>query len=375
MFKKLFGSKKQEEKRVSVDSSLKTLLEVDEIIHETNEAISIVFKNPESGAYDYKPGQFLTLIVPIKGQEVRRSYSLCTTPFADKKMAVTVKRIEDGLVSNYLNDNLKVGDKIKVLEPMGSFTTQFSTDSYRHLVMIGGGSGITPLMSILRSALIKEPNSMISLIYANRNQDSVIFQDKIESLTQTYGDRFHVVNILDEAPEGWEGHQGLLTTDKLQEIFKELPKRDQAFTEYFLCGPSGMMDVVLKTLGILNIGKKQVHREIFVSTSNNPLNNKTEQEQSDMGLISREVTIILRGNEHKFTVEPEQSILEAGLDLDLDMPFSCQSGLCTACRGKLISGQVKMDESDGLTEAEKDQGYVLNCTGHPMTDDVRIEID
>ncbi len=374
MFKKIFKNKKEDNKEQSKSSARYFDLKVSKINRETKDAITIYFENPDSGLPEYKSGQFLTLVVPVGGSELRRSYSLCTTPHADKEMAVTVKRIQDGVVSNHLNDTLKVGDRLKVMEPMGVFTTNFSINSYRHLILIGGGSGITPLISILRSALIKEPNSIVSLIYANRDVDSIIFRDYLNELENDYGDRLNIKHILDNPAEDWDGHSGLLTPEKLKSIISELPTRDDEFTEYFLCGPTGMMEIVRDTLEEMKIDKKNIHRESFVSKSSNPLNNATQEQQSDLGREAREVTIILDGDEHQFQVESEETILEAGLDRDIDMPFSCQSGLCTACRGKLISGKVEMDESEGLSEKEIKDGYVLCCVGHPMTDDVKIEI-
>lgn len=371
MFKKLFNNKKEEP---SSSGAQYYNLKVDKIVKETEDAISIHFENPETGLPDYESGQFLTLIVPVDGKELRRSYSLCSTPFADKLMAVTVKRITDGVVSNYLNDNLKEGDEMRLMEPMGVFTTKFNINSYRHLILIGGGSGITPLISILRSALLEEPNTIVSLIYANRDIDSIIFKDRLNDLATDYGDRLTLKHILDNPPEDWEGHSGLINPDKLKSILAELPQRDEEFTEYFLCGPTGMMDIVKDTLENIGIDKRYVHRESFVSKSSNPLNNKTQEEQSQSGREAHEVTIVLDGDEHNFLVESEETILEAGLDRDIDMPFSCQSGLCTACRGRLLSGQVEMDESEGLSEQEIKDGYVLCCVGHPLTDNVKIEI-
>ena len=373
MFKKLFSNKKKEENE-SKSSARYYDLKVSQVKKETKDAISIYFENPSTGLPDYKPGQFLTLVVPVNNSEVRRSYSLCSTPFEDKQMAVTVKRIQDGLVSNHLNDNLKVGDIMRVMEPMGVFTTAFNVNSYRHLVLIGGGSGITPLMSILRSVLIKEPQTMVSLIYANRDIDSIIFNDHLNELESDYGDRLTIKHVLDNPPTDWDSYSGLLDSEKLKSILSDLPQRDDEFTEYFLCGPNGMMEIVRSTLDSLGISKKNIHRESFVSKSSNPLNDKTEEQQNDVGRKAQEVTIILDGEEHKFSVESEQTILEAGLDLDIDMPFSCQSGLCTACRGKLVSGKVEMDESEGLSEQEINEGFVLCCVGHPLTDDVKIQI-
>ncbi|ELR68917.1 Flavodoxin reductases (ferredoxin-NADPH reductases) family 1 [Fulvivirga imtechensis AK7] len=348
-------------------------LKVKEIIQETKDAITIVFDKPEQ-KLTYKSGQFLTLIVPVDDKEIRRAYSLCSSPFVDNDPAVTVKRVEGGLMSNWLPDHLKVGDTVKVMEPMGVFTTEYKADNKRHIVMFAGGSGITPMMSITKSTLTQEPESIISLIYCNRDIDSIIFKEQLEALQTDYEGRFHVIHILDDAPMNWQGHSGLLNHDMLVKIFERIPNWGPDNTTYLMCGPEGMMKNVENLLEEQKINKDHIFKESFVAGTIDKELKKEGAEPSDSEIVTREVTVIYDGEEHKFTVEPDATILETALDLGIDLPYSCQSGLCTACRGKCISGKVKLDEEEGLSDAELEEGYVLTCVGHPLTDDVIIEI-
>ena len=343
---------------------------VKEVITEIEEAKTIVFEQPEP-KLEYKPGQFLALISNIDGNSVRRSYSMSSSPYCEDDIAVTIKRVASGLMSNFLNDTIKVGDRIDVLEPMGQFTTEYSSDNKRHLIMFAGGSGITPLMSIAKSTLKVEAESIVSLIYANRDIDSIIFKDEFQRLEEKYEGRLHVIHILDNAPLEWQGHSGLLNHDMLIKLFERIPKWDNDKTTYLMCGPEGMMNNVETLLEEQKIPQDRIYKESFVSgIINKPeVSTITTDEQ-----VSRKVTIVYDDEEFIVDVPPDQPILDAALDMEIDLPFSCQSGLCTACRGKCISGEVKMDEDEGLSEAEKDAGYVLPCVSHPLTDDVKIVI-
>lgn len=373
-FKKPAAKKEEQQEKKSSSVKYHTL-KVREVIKETADAISIVFEQPEE-KIPYKPGQFFTLIPTIEGKKVRRAYSVCTSPFVDPHPAVTVKRVQDGLVSNYLNDTLKAGDMLEVMEPMGVFTVEPQQEHARHVILLGGGSGITPLMSIAKSVLHMEPDSQVSLIYANRSEESIIFKAGLDALEKKYAGRFHVTHVLEQLPASWICPTGLLNPELLKELLDKLPKAAPAYTEYYMCGPEGMMVNVEETLKELNIPKEQVHRESFVAGKTEKVEGAADPVKAagDDAPKSREVTVILDGEEHKFTVEPDKTILETALDLDIDLPYSCQSGLCTACRGKCLSGKVKLDEEEGLSESEIDEGYVLTCVGHPLTDDVVIEI-
>jgi ring-1,2-phenylacetyl-CoA epoxidase subunit PaaE len=348
-------------------------LRVKNIIQETKDAISIVFDHPQSGKINYKPGQFLTLISKVNDKEIRRAYSLCSSPFADQDLVVTVKRVEKGLMSNWLPDHLKVGATLKIMEPMGQFTTEYSADNKRHIILFAGGSGITPMMSIIKSIMIQEPNSICSLIYCNRDIDSIIYKEELEKLELKDEGRLHVIHILDNAPMNWQGYSGLLNRDMLTKLFERIPDWGVANTTYLMCGPEGMMMNVESLLNAQGISKEKIFKESFVQGTINK-EEKKETVTASEELRAREVTIRYDGQEYKVMVPPHKAILETALDQGIDLPYSCQSGLCTACRGKALSGKVKLDEEEGLSQSERAEGYVLTCVGHPLTDDVVIEI-
>ena len=363
--------KKDKEKKEEPKSSQHYFdLMVKAIVQETKDAISIVFQQPEK-KITYKSGQFLTLISTVNGKEIRRAYSLCSSPFVDDDLAVSVKRVEDGLMSNWLPDNLKAGQKLKVMEPMGQFTTEFLKTNKRHLIMFGGGSGITPMMSIIKSTLNQEPDSICSLLYCNRDIDSIIFKEELSKLETKYEGRLHVIHILDNAPMNWQGYSGLLNREMLVKLFERIPDWGIDKTTYLMCGPEGMMKNVETLLAEHKIPDEKVFKESFVQGI---IDKGQKKEEVSAEIIAREVTIHYDGQEYKIKVEPNNTILLTALDLGIDLPYSCQSGLCTACRGRALSGRVKMDEEEGLSQSERDEGYVLTCVGHPMTDDVVIEI-
>ncbi|HZY82107.1 MAG TPA: ferredoxin--NADP reductase [Cyclobacteriaceae bacterium] len=367
----MFGLFKKEKKEETHSGPRYYDLKINQIVQETRDAITIVFDQPDAAKLSYKSGQFLTLIANINGKEVRRSYSLCSSPFLEENPAVTVKRVDSGLMSNWLPDSLKPGSSIRVMEPMGQFTTEYVKTNKRHVVMFAGGSGITPMMSIIKSLITQEPDSIVSLIYCNRNIDSIIFKNELEKWATKYEGRLHVIHVLDEAPMNWQGYSGWLNHDMLVKLFERIPNWGIEKTTYLMCGPEGMMKNVETLLNEHKIPKEKVFKESFVTGTIDKEKPKVETSSANK---AREVTIRYDGNEFKFMVEPNRTILETALDQGIDLPYSCQSGLCTACRGKALSGKVKLDEEDGLSQSEKAEGYVLTCVGHPMTDDVVIEI-
>ncbi len=389
----LFGKKKEtpDPKKSSPQKSSKYReLTVRSIVKETTEAITITFETPPEGLF-YKAGQFLTLILTIEGAEVRRSYSLCTAPAVDPHPAVTVKRVASGKVSNYLNDTLRPGDTVRVAEPAGTFTTAVDATNQRHLVMFGGGSGITPLMGLLKSVLHTESQSKVSLIYANRSADSIIFSKQLASLREQYPERLRVVHVLEDATDHSEAHEGQVLVERVPELLDALPFSEAA-TEYFLCGPQGMMENVRQALQSMDVPSHLVHKESFVLSKSATAKPDAASEkpaatwdtdttpgayQTTKAPVNEahEVTIRYEGETHRFTVEPESTILQTALALDIELPYSCQSGLCTACMGKCVSGRMKLDEEDSLTEDDLKEGYVLTCVGHPLTDNVVIEIE
>ncbi|MHC2991164.1 ferredoxin [Pontibacter sp. HJ8] len=354
-------------------------LKVVEITRETSDAITVHLEHPDKKTIAYKPGQFLTLILPIEGKKVRRSYSLCSAPHEGARLSVTVKRVEGGLVSNYLLDQLQVGQEIEIMEPLGNFNLVPDASQNRHIILFGAGSGITPLMSILKAVLSGEPNSKVTLLYGNRDEESVIFKKQLEELEAAHPDRLHTAYIFSQPKHQCE-HRGRMNQSVMLKILERLKLTKPESALYYMCGPEGMMDEARKALHVLHVPADRIFRESFVS--NKLVEQQEQQEQHGAVLASEDdgeittqtVTIIYEGAEYSVKVEPDQTILEAALDQDVDMPYSCQAGLCTACRGKCLSGKVHLDEREGLSDAELEEGYVLNCVGHPLTSNVVIEI-
>jgi ring-1,2-phenylacetyl-CoA epoxidase subunit PaaE len=228
-------------------------------------------------------------------------------------------------------------------------------------------------MSIIKSTLAQEPDSICSIIYCNRDIDSVIFRNALDEMQTVDEGRLHVIHILDNAPMNWQGYSGLLNHEMLSKLFERIPDWGIEKTTFLMCGPEGMMKNVDTLLEARKISKDKIFKESFVQGIIDKAG-KTEATTASAPRVAREVTIRYDGQEFKVMVPPDKAILETALDQGIDLPYSCQSGLCTACRGKALSGQVKLDEEEGLSRSERDEGYVLTCVGHPLTDDVIIEI-
>ena len=348
-------------------------LKVKEVIQETPEAVTIAFWHPLSEMIKYQAGQFLTLLLTIDGEKVRRSYSMSSSPHTDTAPAVTVKRVPGGIVSNWLIDKVKVGDFIEVLEPTGHFMVQPDARNARTVVLIGAGSGITPLISMAKSILKIETESRVVLLYGNRDENNVIFKRKLDELTAQYGERLVVKYTLSQPLNEWAGNTGRLNQSHILRLLEEVKGLTPSRAEYFLCGPDGLMEEAKSALAILKVPGEQIHKESFVTaTTHHPVHEPVEDDGS---LKTQEVTVLYEGSEYKFMVEPHQTILEAALELDIDLPYSCQAGMCTACMGKCTSGKVQLDEEDGLTKSELAAGFILTCVAHPLSKDVVVEIE
>ncbi|WP_162052753.1 FAD-binding oxidoreductase [Pontibacter pamirensis] len=354
-------------------------LKVVAITRETPDAITIHFEHPEKKSITYKPGQFLTLILPIDGKEVRRSYSLSSTPHEAPRLAVTVKRVDGGLVSNYLIERLQVGQEVKVMEPVGNFCLTCAPTNQRQVLLFGAGSGITPLMSILKAVLAEEPSSKVTLLYGNRDENAVIFREQLQQLKAANPGRLHVEYIYSQPKHDCE-HRGRMNQSLILKILERLQLSRLQEAVYYVCGPEGMMQEVRHALEVLHVPAERIFRESFVSSKQagqeeeQPQHGTVGTSDDDGEITTQTITIIYEGAEYAVKVEPDQTILEAALEQDIDLPYSCQAGLCTACRGKCLSGKVHLEESDGLSDAEIEEGYVLNCVGHPVTSNVIIEI-
>jgi ring-1,2-phenylacetyl-CoA epoxidase subunit PaaE len=342
-------------------------LQVQKVVQETIDTVSIHFWHPISGQLEYKAGQFLTVIVPgPDGKKVRRSYSFSSSPATDSGLCITVKRVVGGWVSNYLADKVKEGDFLEVLPPMGRFL--FDAEAEGNLVFIGAGSGITPLISLIKTAL-KTSSKKVLLIYGNRDEHSIIFKEKLRELESAYRGRFSVIHILSRPGEYWVGHKGRIHQANAIWFMKDSGV-DFSRDQFYMCGPEEMMDDLQKVYSLFEVPEDRVHYERFNAPT------FSEEEAEDIQELSAQtVTVLYDGDSHVFDVEPHQTILEAALEKDIDLPYSCQAGMCTACLGKCLEGEVKMDEDDGLTEKEISEGYVLTCVSRPLSAGVVIEID
>ncbi len=346
-------------------------LSIKEIKKETEEAVTITFENPNGNRIPYKPGQFLTLITAPDGQEVRRSYSLSSSP-TETDLAITIKAVTNGLVSNYLVYETKVGQKIKMMLPAGHFTTDFIADRRRTIVLLGAGSGITPLLSILKTALQKEPKSKVVLIYGNRNEGSIILKKQIDELLLKYPEKFSCVHVLSNASADWQGLRGRLSPEMINDITSDILKSDKKTAEYFFCGPEEFMKSGIEILSKQGIANDNIHKESFVS---HPVAHTSAPSTASSASEKAEVTIKYRRETFNFQVSPSETILQTAIDMGLDLPYSCQSGICTACMGICKEGTVDMEDSSALSDREIKKGCVLTCVSRPSSKKILIEID
>ena len=349
-------------------------LRVSEIVPETSEANSIRFEIPPElrDAFAFKAGQHLTLRATINGEEVRRNYSLCTAP-AEADWMVTVKRIGGGLFSNWVGDSLKPGDTIDVMVPHGSFTTDFDASRQRHLVGIAGGSGITPVMSLIRTLLSVEPNSRFTLLYGNRDSSSVIFLEALAALKDKHLDRLELYHFLDAEEQDIDLFNGMLNRERLDQAIAALVPGAGEVDGWFICGPGPMMDAAEGALLERNISKERIHIERF--TADRPAGAVTREMaelQTQAEGLTVAVTLDGRTRRVPFT---EANILDSALAAGLRAPFACKAGVCATCRAKVTNGKVEMAVHYGLTDEEVADGYVLTCQSVPVGDGVAVDYD
>lgn len=383
-------------------------LQISDVRRETSDTIAITFVVPDEllPVFQYKQGQYLTVRMDVDGVSHRRNYSLCSSPFFDEPLAIAVKRVDDGVVSTWLNERVKPGDVIEVYPPMGNFTRELSADHAKHYVLFGGGSGITPLISILKSILRVEPNSNVTLFYANRDAASVIFSAQLEALQNAHPATLKIVHVLQHGAEARGAMSGVMDAATAADLLNTVEV--DADTEYFVCGPTGMMDAVMSTLKARGIDDKHIHREYFsldktgsesadktgseladlaaIVSNENLVNDRTDVVEGQMDgvgegtLVDEEikthsVTIKLYGKQHTFDVHPDETILSAAQRENLDPPYACQIGACCTCRARVLSGKVVMDEREALSDDEMAEGYVLTCQSHPVTAGVVADYD
>ena len=349
-------------------------LRVAEVVPETDEANSILFEVPDElkSAFRFRAGQHLTLRADIGGEEVRRNYSLCVAPDAGE-LRVTVKRIAGGIFSNWVGDHLKPGDTLDVMTPHGSFTTDFNPAEARRYVGFAGGSGITPVISLIRTALDDEPKSQYTLFYGNRDSNSVIFLEALAALKDRYMGRFELYHFLSDEEGDVDLFNGMLdreTCDKAVELLVDEPG---AVDAWFICGPGPMMDAAEGALVDRGIARDRIHIERF--TAGRP----SAALAAQMAALQEEaagqaISVTLDGRTRKVEFS-ESNILDSARAAGLSAPFACKAGVCATCRAKVTRGKVEMAARYGLTDEEVAAGYVLTCQSVPVGDGVAVDYD
>jgi ring-1,2-phenylacetyl-CoA epoxidase subunit PaaE len=338
-------------------------LVVRQVVHETADAISVELADPTGQPIAFAPGQFFTLLVTIDGEELRRAYSACSSAAAPGSARIAIKRVAGGRVSNHLCDGLAAGATLRVLGPSGSFGPKAGR-APRHLVLVAGGSGITPMMAIARTLLVTEPETRISLLYGNRAEGDIIFRDALADLA---GPRLSVRHVLSDPPPAWSGGVGLLDEVTCARELELLADDDDGRPrEYFVCGPAPMMAAARVALRARGVADDDIHEERFTTL---------QPRRDDAGAAAGPHTVQVRrrGTVQRFVAAPGQTLLEAGLAAGADLPFSCTVGGCGACTVRLVEGAVTMEEPNCLTREERAAGDVLACVGRP-TSAVLLEV-
>lgn len=350
-------------------------LKIAEVVAETSDAKSIRFAVPEElkETFRFAPGQHLTLRAEIGGEDVRRNYSLCVAP-QDGELKVTVKRIAGGLFSNWANDNLKPGDALDVMAPHGSFTWEFAPGARNHYVGFAGGSGITPVLSLLKTALTTEPDSRFTLFYGNRDSSSVIFLEELARLKNRFMGRLQVHHFLSDEAEDIELFNGMLDRAKCDLILAELVEPEEV-DSFFICGPGPMMDAAEAALLAKGVDRHKIHIERF--TADRPSGALAAQmqalQQEAQGLT---MLVTLDGRKRRVAFDAAAgNILDSARASGLPAPYACKAGVCATCRARVVSGEVEMAARYGLSDEEIAAGYVLTCQSVPKGEGVELDYD
>lgn len=347
----------------------------------TDDAVAVSFAIPDDLAdeYVFEPGQHLTLRATVDGQDVRRSYSICLSrpeALQRKELRVASARVGGGLLSNWLNEDVSVGDQIEVMTPLGGFTCATQPDVIRHHVAIAAGSGITPVMSIISTALAEEPRSRVTLIFGNRRTSSIMFLEELEDLKNRYPDRFHLINVLSREAQDVELFHGRIDRERLERIVDAIVPVSTV-DEWYLCGPFGLVEGAQGLLADLGIDPHHVHHEIFhVDDSGAPVTTVQHVLRAPGEPAEAVVTVNLDGRTTVIEMPSRnETILAATLRARPDAPFSCTGGVCGTCRARLVEGEVRMDRNYALEPEEIAAGIVLACQSHPVTATVALDYD
>jgi ring-1,2-phenylacetyl-CoA epoxidase subunit PaaE len=363
-------------------------LAIKEINKETADCVSVLFDIPEElkEVFRFRQGQSLTMRTTINGEEIRRTYSICSTPMEDR-WRVAIKKVDGGLFSSLANDKLRKGDVLEVMPPVGKFYVELNAANKKNYLAIAAGSGITPVISIIKTTLHTEPRSNFTLIYGNRSRTSIIFFEELEALKNKYVQRFNLINILSRERTDATINFGRINLDKLTELSKlvNYPAAD----EVFICGPEEMIFTAKEFLEQKGVDRKKIHFELFttpgqqsaVGSNQSAVGSRQSSVGSNQSAVGSgqqsRITIKLDGRSLDFNLalSDDTTILDAALKQGADLPYACKGGVCCTCKAKLLEGEVKMDVHWGLEEEEIEQGYILTCQSHPKTEKVVVDFD
>lgn len=351
-------------------------LQVKKVRRETDDCVSLEFAVPDElrDTFVFKQGQNLTLRKTIRGQELRRNYSICSSPF-DGRLQVAVKKVEGGAFSTWANEELKAGDYLEVMPPTGKFYTELRSDQKKSYAAFAAGSGITPLLSIIKTTLLTEPHSQFTLVYGNRTKTSILFKEELEALKDKFLSRFRVYHILSRERSDAALNNGRIDTDKLNLLFDKVLDKDH-IDEYFLCGPEEMIFCIKGYLAGNGVADNKVHFELFTVPGQKKVAMGNKQlAMEHTGPVSK-ISVKLDGILFDFDLPQEsESILDAALKQGADLPYACKGGVCTTCKAKVVEGKVRMDVNWGLEPDEIEAGFVLTCQAHPESEKVVVDFD
>lgn len=335
-----------------------------DIIQETENVKTFILQEA-TNQLTFKAGQFLTFSLMIDGEEAKRSYSISTAPYELPNVGITMKKSQNGFASNFLFENLQKGDTLNAYPPIGEFTFD-SAKGVKEVYLIGAGSGITPLFSILKDVLHTHKNLKINLVYGNRDLNSIIFRETLQQLEKQYPEKLSVTHVLTNPKNQFQGFKGRITKSLITDLLKE---KNLSQAHFFICGPPQMMIEVISGLKALNVYSDQIHQEYFKIII------KQNADEDEEEIKERCVTLLFEGKEYRIPVRPKDSILESALEHGIEIPNSCRVGQCTSCRARLISGKINLVDQTALSEEEIEAGYCLTCVGFPLSDDIVIDYE
>jgi len=354
-------------------------LKVKEVRRETTDAVSVSFDIPADvrSDFDYKAGQYINIRQDLNGEDLRRSYSLCSSPL-ENDFRVAIKEVEGGRFSTYVKRDLKVGDVLEVMPPEGGFTYTPATDGkVNRYVLFAAGSGITPVMSILKTILAKEPEARVDLYYGNRDRNSIIFKEELEAMEKAHPAKFNLYHVLSRDPEAECFAHGRIEDKLLGEIAQNKVGFHSA-TAYYICGPEEMILKVSRFLKDKDIERSRIHFELFTTPTekmaemSGPVDVDVDPGFSGMA----QMTVIMDGDEFDFELEADgEPILDAAMEEGVDAPFSCKGAVCCTCKAQVLEGKVHMEMNYALSEEEVAQGFILTCQSHPRSERVVVDYD